>query len=68
MVLTRFLFAVLCLVIAPRNSTAQQEPRLLKGHADAVGAVAWSPDGNHLASVSNDETVKIWDAEKGREI
>jgi hypothetical protein len=43
-------------------------PRLtLKGHADAVLALAYSPDGRLLASGSTDGAVKIWDVASGRE-
>ncbi len=33
----------------------------LPGHTDTVGAVAWSPDGAHLATTSFDLALKIWD-------
>src|SRR6266487_1210441 len=35
------------------------------GHTDRIESVAWSPDGQRIASSSLDETVKIWDAATG---
>ena len=37
----------------------------LKGHGDKVLGVAFHPDGNQLASVSYDETVRVWDLASG---
>src|SRR5262249_9201653 len=39
----------------------------LKGHTDVVEAVAFSPDGQHLASGSRDQTIKIWNVQNGQE-
>lgn len=43
----------------PRRATR------LEGHAGAPGAVAWSPDGSLLYSVSADDGVLAWDAAAG---
>ena len=42
--------------------------RRVHGHADAVYAVSWSADDRRLASASLDHSIRLWDAETGREI
>jgi WD40 repeat protein len=45
------------------------KPRaVLKGHTDEVLGVAFSPDGNILASGSKDGTVRIWDLASKQEL
>ena len=36
-------------------------PRLLRGHSWAVFGLAWSPDGQWLASSGWDNAVRVWD-------
>ena len=40
----------------------------LRGHSDLVRSVAYSPDGKHIASGSDDNTVKVWDSQTGKEV
>ena len=40
----------------------------LNGHSGAVWSVAWSPDGKRLATASDDQTAKVWDAASGQGI
>lgn len=38
---------------------------VLRGHTDAIGRIAWSPDGRFLASPSMDGTIRIWNTRHG---
>ena len=40
----------------------------LAGHADWVCAVAVTPDGKRAVSASQDQTLKVWDLERGVEL
>ncbi|MFT5465712.1 MAG: WD40 repeat protein [Verrucomicrobiales bacterium] len=42
--------------------------RVLKGHSGSVLSVAWSADGQRLASGSNDKTVRIWNPDSASQL
>jgi WD40 repeat protein len=44
------------------------QPLALKGHTQAVNAVAWSPDFTRLVTASEDGTVRVWEAANGKEL
>ena len=41
---------------------------ILEGHTDSVESVAFSPDGETVASGSSDNTIRLWDVATGAEL
>lgn len=39
---------------------------VLRGHADWIHAIAFTPDGKYLASASTDQTARIWEVATGK--
>jgi WD40 repeat protein len=44
------------------------EQQTLSGHRDRVQAIAFSPQGDILASGGSDRTIRIWDRDSGEEV
>jgi WD40 repeat protein len=42
------------------NGTTFGTVSICQGHSDVITALAWSRDGNYLASTSKDRTVRVW--------
>jgi eukaryotic-like serine/threonine-protein kinase len=44
----------------PHKAQSQGGVQSFRAHTDSVFAVAWLPDGNHIASASGDGSVQVW--------
>lgn len=47
---------------------AKKRGQALRGHTDSVDTVAWSPDGNWVATASDDHTCAVWDTATGQRL
>jgi WD40 repeat protein len=48
------------------DATTGKEVRTLQGHQKQIAALAYAPDGKRLASLSLDDTVRVWDTGTGQ--
>jgi WD40 repeat protein len=54
-------------IIAPQTLEPDLQPfQVLRGHSDRILSIAFSPNGQMLASGSADRTIKLWDAHTGK--
>lgn len=70
--LPNFLWMLLVVGIACAGCSYERPPQrseraILSGHSYVVWSVAFSPDGNRLATASGDTLIKLWNVRTGRE-
>ena len=56
------------IIFASISKAQKAELVVQTGHADSIRSLTFSPDGKLLASVGNDNTVRIWDTQGGQEL
>jgi WD40 repeat protein len=49
------------------SGAASVDESVMEGHTGAVSDLAFSHDGQHIASGSEDRTIRVWDAATGRQ-
>ncbi len=56
--------------VAPTQQPIEHQAAqvVYRGHAYLVWSVAWSPDGQFIASTSDDFTVQVWQAANGKRV
>ena len=56
------------MILPGKNYSNLREIATLRGHSEYVRSVAFSPDGNTLASGSSDNTIKLWNLRRNQVI
>ena len=46
-----------------KESTINNAEYVFEGHTQGVSDIAWSPDGQYVASASDDGTIRLWNIE-----
>ena len=54
-------------VVVGQHHDWPRSQQVLQGH-DVVHTVAFSPDGRHIVSGSDDRTIQLWDAQTGSKV
>ena len=60
-----FALLLTSVLLLPIRTTTAQLKATLEGHTDIVWSVAFSPNGQTLASGSQDRTIRLWDLNNG---
>ena len=66
--LQSFLQEAEALIESEPPAEADREMLTLNGHTGSVISVSYSPDGKRIVSCSDEDTVRLWDAETGEEM
>ncbi|KAI0465849.1 hypothetical protein F4859DRAFT_343899 [Xylaria cf. heliscus] len=53
-------------VIRPDSNAFRISCQILEGHSDMIRDCAYSPDGRLVASISDDQSLRLWDSNTGR--